>query len=268
MAITTKMTTTKTTMNKEWWAIPDIHGEHKKFVALLAAIRYKPETHQLVLLGDYVDRGGSSSRVIRDLIRLQKEGAIVLRGNHEGMMIDAQAPNAESEHQYLWTINGGDSTLKSYRGEHGDIQWDLLDRHVEWLVSLPLYHETDTFFFSHAPIPAFLPDWQLAKSSKEVLTWSYGQPEWSFAAKIPGKTGICGHIHALRDDLMRPRFYEHYYFLDSGCGCARRAPLIACRLDLPADQRYYVSSEEPGLHYRVGQVQLEDEKRIWRYERG
>ena len=44
---------------------------------------------QLFLLGDYIDRGPSSSGVLNLVSELQTKGARVLLGNHEAIMLNA-----------------------------------------------------------------------------------------------------------------------------------------------------------------------------------
>ena len=60
-------------------AIGDIHGCHEEFTELLALLALAPDD-RLILLGDLVNRGPDSSRVI-DLARQHR--AVSLLGNHE-----------------------------------------------------------------------------------------------------------------------------------------------------------------------------------------
>jgi serine/threonine protein phosphatase 1 len=66
-------------MNGRLIAIGDIHGCHLEFAELLARLELSPDD-RLVLLGDLVNRGPNSNRVI-ELAR--KHRAIALLGNHE-----------------------------------------------------------------------------------------------------------------------------------------------------------------------------------------
>jgi len=73
-------------------AIGDIHGMYDMLDRLLTEIDAFSlrerwiERPKLVFLGDYVDRGPDSRRVVRRLRALQSEFAVCLRGNHEDMM--------------------------------------------------------------------------------------------------------------------------------------------------------------------------------------
>ena len=67
-------------------AISDIHGELGLLEELLLKVNYDPMNDQLFLLGDYIDRGPSSSGVLNLVSELQAKGARVLLGNHEAIM--------------------------------------------------------------------------------------------------------------------------------------------------------------------------------------
>lgn len=66
-------------MNGRLIAIGDIHGCHEEFAELLSRLELKPED-RLILLGDLVNRGPDSHRVI-ELARAHR--ALALLGNHE-----------------------------------------------------------------------------------------------------------------------------------------------------------------------------------------
>ena len=68
-------------------AIGDIHGCYKAFNALLQAVN-PGRDDLLVMLGDYIDRGPESKKVVDRLIALPEELQVVfLAGNHEEMIM-------------------------------------------------------------------------------------------------------------------------------------------------------------------------------------
>src|ERR1700720_1061064 len=75
--------------------IGDIHGMASKLENLLGQIdmwcasNARAALRQLIFLGDYIDRGPDSRQVLQIVQRLQPEGAICLRGNHEELMLRA-----------------------------------------------------------------------------------------------------------------------------------------------------------------------------------
>src|ERR1051326_7782865 len=93
--------------------VGDIHGKLKLFDRLLEVMDYKAVEDKLILIGDLVDRGEDSRGVVQRAIELQKEApdtVIVLKGNHEAMMLSALA-QPEGEQSELWLYNGGVETL-------------------------------------------------------------------------------------------------------------------------------------------------------------
>ena len=149
--------------NKRIIAISDIHGcytELKKLIRKLESEgEYDKDTDTLVFLGDYIDRGPDSSKVIKFVRQLQQDNpnVMALMGNHEKMCIDY------FEHgDSCWAFNGKRSTVSSYRGIS-----DMSDD-VKWMKTLPLYYETDSFIFVHAGIN---PDVPLEENTSYDLLW-------------------------------------------------------------------------------------------------
>lgn len=153
---------------KRYLVISDIHGTYTAFLQLLEKMNYSEETDQLILLGDYIDRGQESKEVLDQVIALQKEGAIVLRGNHDQMMLDAYEGKQAALDR--WLRNGGKQTMASY----GSKDWELVKenpdflRHLNFIRGLAYYHETEDYIFVHAGV---LPDQDPAHTDPEILLW-------------------------------------------------------------------------------------------------
>ncbi len=98
------------------YAIGDIHGRADLLEALLATIARDSvgaERPIIVFLGDYVDRGADSRRVIDLLLTLDAARFELrfLRGNHEAAMLEfLHSPDAGRR----WMRIGGDQALRSY----------------------------------------------------------------------------------------------------------------------------------------------------------
>ncbi|WP_211746621.1 metallophosphoesterase family protein [Paenibacillus sp. Marseille-Q4541] len=151
--------------------ISDLHGCYDEFNALLRKVKYQPEQDQLILLGDYVDRGPRSKEVVDQIMQLQREhGIVVIRGNHDQLFLDAILKNEDAR----WIRNGARQTLESYC--EISLSPEQLDQatyeeakayikthfshHLEFLTSLPYYYETDTHLFVHAGINPFYTDFK------------------------------------------------------------------------------------------------------------
>lgn len=101
------------------YAIGDIHGRDDLFADLLGRIeadreRRTYDTCILILLGDLVDRGPSSDRVVERAITLSSRFDCVhhLIGNHEECMLAALTGDVRAL-RYFYRI-GGEATIRSY----------------------------------------------------------------------------------------------------------------------------------------------------------
>jgi Calcineurin-like phosphoesterase len=222
------------------WAIPDIHGEfdllEQLWKKLIDEEALDLSVDKVVFLGDMIDRGPKSKQVIefvRNLTLLQPQNVIALAGNHEWLAIDAHI-KSDYSNKHLWYINGGDNTLISYRDpqDPGRPVLSMPDEDIKWLAFLPLQHQEPGFFFSHAPVPRESFRNILYRGTTEFqpeeLIWTYSPDERGIARDHgDGIIGVSGHIHQLRKGVMSPRFYDNHYYLDAGCGCSSKAPLVA-----------------------------------------
>ena len=111
-------------------AIGDIHGCFQALVALADAARITPDD-LIVMLGGYW-RPRPELYAPRPAIANSKTNTLVaLRGNHELMMLRAQADPSQMKE---WLANGGDATLASYSplGDAGTLR-DVPDGHWDFL---------------------------------------------------------------------------------------------------------------------------------------
>ncbi|MCG8441419.1 MAG: serine/threonine protein phosphatase [Caulobacterales bacterium] len=123
------------------YAVGDVHGCDALLSRMLSDIVADAETlagtpdgaglsrRVLVFLGDYVDRGPSSRKVIDRLMRELPTGfeARFLKGNHEDAML--QFLSGDTDMGPRWREFGGLDTLASYgvdlqRGPSNAIDWD------------------------------------------------------------------------------------------------------------------------------------------------
>ncbi len=97
-----------------FYAIGDLHGRIDLLDAVLAKID-PGEDQQIVLLGDYIDRGPHSAQTLDRLYRLSQQRpdqVVCLMGNHEKMLCDfIDDPLGKGA---IWLHNGGLSTLSSF----------------------------------------------------------------------------------------------------------------------------------------------------------
>ncbi|MEK3719762.1 metallophosphoesterase family protein [Paenibacillus sp. FSL H8-0034] len=161
-------------MTQRTLVISDIHGCYEPFNQLLDLMSYEPKVDQLILLGDYVDRGPHSKEVVEQIRKMvQDDGVIALRGNHDQRFIDI----VRTEDHLVsskFVDHGGKQTMMSYLNidtiDYAMIHEELetfkqLVRtehaaHVAFLESLPYYYEAPAHIFVHAGLDPKYVDWQ------------------------------------------------------------------------------------------------------------
>lgn len=181
-------------------AIGDIHGCYNALQTMLDVVQ--PNTEDLIItLGDYVDRGPDSKKVIDILLALQQShNTIHLMGNHEVQMIRALEATHHME-LFLSDICGGQETLNNYGGSFDNIP----ENHWNFITSAELYYENDSHIFVHAGVEADIPVDQQDTETYYYKRFYTAEPHQS------SKTVICGHT--IQGDL--PTNLGHSICLDT-----------------------------------------------------
>ena len=164
------------------YAIGDVHGCLRELVSLEGKIVEDAAgfggRKLMILLGDYVDRGKDSARVVGHLLKPPPAGfrRICLAGNHEIAMLrflDGELPLE------AWLALGGAETLYSYGldpahvarlyGDEADsyIRESIPPAHGEFLRGLPVMAYSRGMVFVHAGIRLGIP---LHEQSESDLT--------------------------------------------------------------------------------------------------
>ena len=179
----------------DYYVIGDVHGKAGMLEDLLKT--WDGQT-QLLFLGDLIDRGEDSRRVleiVKDLV--DNQGAICLSGNHEYMFLTWLDDPEESYDHYR--RNGGDTTINSILGRPLNAPVDGVEDAkrvateaadlVEFIRQMPFVVETDKYIFVHAGIDLTLDDWHETTDYKKV--WL--RKPFHEAANHTGKTIVFGH---------------------------------------------------------------------------
>lgn len=182
------------------YALGDVHGCLDQLLRLedkIFADAADIEGEKLiVMLGDYVDRGPSSSAVLDHLLAPPPLGfqRICLTGNHDQMFADfCEAPSTHT----AWLALGGDETLASYGVYLDDNQHPLRTQiktlipsdHIELIRAMPCILTIDAFCFVHAGIDPQLP---IDAQDDDVLLTSRPH-EFDWASYSGHYTVIHGH---------------------------------------------------------------------------
>lgn len=133
-------------MNKRLFAIGDIHGCFNSLKELVENKIQLQKDDKLILLGDFIDRGGKSKEVVDFIIELSENGynVIPLMGNHEAMLLDAFE---NEKNMSKWIQNGGNETLKSF--EINSLK-DIKSKYIEFFKGLRYHYAFKDCLFVHA----------------------------------------------------------------------------------------------------------------------
>ena len=186
------------------YAIGDLHGcadlmaQMEEEIAQDAAAMVGEKW--IVWLGDTIDRGPQSAKVLDRLVQQREDGftRVCLAGNHELSMADFLAHPSPS---HPWLSYGGMETLLSY-----GIAWDRLegatkkglrdlisshipDEHAAWVATLPVMLTTPYHVLVHAGLR---PGLQLERQTDLDLAWSNDGLAADYADV--GKVVVHGHV--------------------------------------------------------------------------
>jgi len=191
-------------------AIGDIHGCSDALRALLAAIDPRPDD-TIIVLGDVIDYGPQTDRVIEQLIDLAGRcRLILLKGNHEEMLFGALLGRDDRR---FWESCGGVTTRRCYPGRDDR---ELVDpEHLRFLKKhCQDYFETDDFIFVHAN---YFPNRPMEEQPNPSLRWEAVEPART-VAHYSGKTVIAGHTAQTSGDVLDLGFLV---VIDTGCSLGR-----------------------------------------------
>lgn len=203
-------------------AITDIHGELGKLENVLSKIKTRPDD-TFVFLGDYIDRGPDSKKVVEKVIEISEEyKTITLIGSHEYALLHAKT---DEYYNYLFWNYGGPATVKSYGGNFENI----LKTHGDFYKNLKFFHLTDKYLFVHAGID---PRYPLEEQSEEDFVYirsAFYRNKHNLPQKI-----IFGHT-----EFDAPLVQEDKICIDLGCGKYKNAKLCALILDNDTEEFIY-----------------------------
>lgn len=178
------------------FVISDVHGCAKTLEALVHDQMKLQKADQLFFLGDYIDRGPDSKRVIDFILDLQSNGfqVFTLMGNHESDLIEL----SRDEPRFLLWHARKNNLEGMLAGEA------LKPVYMDFLNKLDLYYELDNCFLVHAGFNFNSPEPFKDKTSMLwIRDFEVGH------VKQKGKSVIHGHdptyLDAIRDSISFKR---------------------------------------------------------------
>lgn len=196
------------------YAIGDVHGCADLLAVLLERIEAddsarEPAETTLVFLGDLIDRGPDSARVLDMVVSLQARLNVrLIAGNHEEMFL-ASFSSDRTLRQFLQ--HGGRETILSYMKDaeayarltinelRAILPGLVPERHLQLLHKMDNFVQIGDYVFVHAGIRPGVP---LADQSEKDLRWI--RKDFLDAYFDPGFVVVHGHTVA-RDVMSGPR---------------------------------------------------------------
>lgn len=187
------------------YAIGDVHGRADLLHDLLGLVEADADAKgaraKIVFTGDYMDRGADSFGVVERLIQgpsRDGDSFVCLRGNHDDLFVKAVAGASGLPGWvhilFRHTITGYGQDRQNLRDGGRD-----LERHVEFLRSLPLTHDDGTHLFVHAGIRPGIP---LDRQEDEDLIWIRAE-FLEFDGELPRRV-VHGHTIMGDDPVVKP----------------------------------------------------------------
>jgi serine/threonine protein phosphatase 1 len=186
------------------FVIGDVHGCYHTLMKLIDKL---PKNPKLIFVGDLCDKGNYSKEVI-EYVMENKHKCIL--GNHEYLMLNNV--NDKNSKWATQTNFGGYKTILSYENDT-----DTLQKHLNWIKTLPSYIIKDKFFITHG---YGLPYYKRRdeESSKHPLMSNRKDYHGKWAKDFEKGHLDYDIINIFGHDFgSRPVCDKQYFNIDSGC---------------------------------------------------
>ena len=123
------------------WIIGDVHG---CYYTLMQLVNKLPKDAKLIFVGDLCDKGNFSKEVFEFVIN---NNHTCIYGNHEELFSKHIKDVIYNNIHKKWSNNstyGGMKTVDNYKYDTS-----LLDKHLNWIETLPKYIQIDNYFITH-----------------------------------------------------------------------------------------------------------------------
>lgn len=211
------------------YVMSDIHGNYEKYQQALKAIELQ-ENDILYVLGDVVDRGTGSCKILFDMMR--HFNIIPLLGNHEFMALSVLSKLVEEITEdtlenfnqdfvtgmLTWFENGGQSTLEEFKTLSPEDRQIIL----EYLEEFELYEEITVrgqdYILVHAGLENFKKTKRLSDYQLHEIIWAetnYDKVYFEDKILITGHTPVQLLSNGRNNKILK---MNNHIAIDCGCG--------------------------------------------------
>lgn len=207
----------------KYFVSADIHSFYNEWINALKEKQFNinDPKHMIIICGDLFDRGTQSKEIQSFIMQLlEKKKIILIRGNHEDLVIDAlnfwhRKSYLEWHHNSNGTVNTilqlTDSKSTDLYNNPSDIYHKMKEIPFmqKILPAMVDYFETEKYIFVHGWIPCYTlgegrhiekffynEDWRnCGKDEWNNARWYNGMEAACQGVIEPNKTIVCGHWH-------------------------------------------------------------------------
>lgn len=203
----------------KYFIFGDVHSYFNEWIEALQEAGFDPlnEDHAIISLGDLLDRGPNAQMCLDFVNNLPDNRKILIKGNHEDLMIDAINRGYFKSHDYHNMTN---DTVKQLTGLEGPESLEAMKDNESWnkyYNGCVDYYELDDNIFVHGWIPFiewidennyYIPNVEYIYFAHNLVDtknwkngywkkarWYNGMWMWSEGVRLEGKTIWCGHWH-------------------------------------------------------------------------
>jgi serine/threonine protein phosphatase 1 len=207
------------------FVIGDVHGCSKTLKKLMFENMAVTQEDEIYLLGDLIDRGPNSKKVIDKILKMKNENYKIfpIMGNHELLLLDSA--NFVQNH-IAWFQNGAKETLKSF-GIH--FAHEFKPKYLDFFRTLPYYYLLDDFIIVHGGLN-FKIDEPL--KDKESMVWI--RDNNVDLKKTGGRKIVSGHTPTTIDKIQKS-LKKDRIILDGGCVYYGKHPALGYLVGLELD---------------------------------
>ena len=187
--------------------VGDVHGCSKTLKKLLFQEVNVRKDDEIFFLGDLIDRGPGSRKVIDMIIGLRQIGYKIecVMGNHEYMLLQSLLSTKLFR---TWLKNDARPTLSSFRISSAH---HLERQYIQFFLQMPFYIELDSFVLAHGGF-----NFEIENPFEDTLSMLWLRNDIVDLEKIGNRRLIVGHtpktLSAIKQSLGKKKI-----LLDGGC---------------------------------------------------